>query len=209
MNHVWKNYQEELQNNNSSIPFNFEENYNSSSYKHKSSNLILKDKFDKGVLFLAETLKEEVIQGTKKEQKKKVKQLKKLFVQLAMISMTIGLGTSLEILTAQPLTASANSLIPTTTETSPLTDINPTNVMKWGLTVAMIVVSVGIAVAISLFAIAGIYLMFTRKRKEASEWTSDIIRGLTQVIVSIPLVYALFQLAQYIFKSIPFLDGLM
>jgi len=215
MRHTWQSYQEELAtNNNSFCPFELKETYSSTRTKDKVLDLGMKSKVGKltkeeGVLFLAQTLKEEVTKGTKKQQKKNLKQLKKLFIQFATISLMVGVGTSFGIITTEPLTASANSLMATTANATPTTEITPDSIMDWALKIALLVVAVGVGLSMSMFAIVGIYLMITRKRKEALDWNSDIIKGVVQVLVSIPLIYALFQLSQIVFKNLPFLEGLM
>lgn len=214
MQNTWKAYQEKSLNNNSFCPFELKETYSSTRTKEKVLDLNMKSKVGKltkeeGVLFLAQTLKEEVVQGTKKQQKKNLKQLKKLFIQFATISLMVGVGTSFGIITTEPLTASANSLMATTANATPTTEITPDSIMDWALKIALLVVAVGVGLSMSMFAIVGIYLMITRKRKEALDWNSDIIKGVVQVLVSIPLIYALFQLSQIVFKNLPFLEGLM
>ena len=199
-------YQKELVNKDIFNPVNLKEGFTTISYKkmkHKSEN---RNQVE-GVLFLAETLKEEVMKGTEKQQKKNAKQLRKLLVQFSMIALMSGVGASLGILTVEPSTASASNVITTTTDTT--TEITPGTIMDWGLKISLLVVALGTALSICLLAIAGIYLMLTRKREYVIEWNSDILKGVIQVLVSIPLIYAIFQLAQFIFKRLNFLEGLM
>lgn len=176
-----------------------------------------KDK-SKEVSFLAQSLYEEVIQGNKKQQKNKMKKLKKLHKGFTSILLVAIMHQPLTAF-AQPQTNPPNTPIipatpgaPTTQATSfpTLTEgasITPDIVMGWGLNIALMTVAIGVAVASGLFVIAGVYRMF-RKRKEAEEWSTDIIKGLVQVLVAVPLVYALFHLAQIVFGSIPVLNGL-
>jgi len=205
-----KIYQKELSNN-SSIPFELKETYTSTRIKTNvtKQKLNIDDKVN-GVLFLAETLKEEVLQGSLIQKKKNAKQLKKLLIQFVTISLMTGVGMSFGILTAEPLTASANSFMTTTTANTPTTvEITPDSIMDWALKIALLIVAVGVGLSMSMFAIVGIYLMLTRKRRESIEWNADIIKGVVQVLVSIPLIYSLFQLSQLVFKNLPFLEGLM
>lgn len=177
---------------------------NNSNSKSKINNKI------EGALFLAETLKEEVTQGTLTQKKKNTKQLKKLLLQFVAISVMTGVGMSFGILTAEPITASANSFMTTTTANTPTTvEITPDSIMDWALKITLLLVAVGVGLSMAMFVIAGIYLSITRKRKEVADWNSDIIKGMVQVLVSIPLVYALYQLSQVVFKNLPFLEGLM
>lgn len=144
-------------------------------------------------LFLVKNLREEVMKGTESQQRKKIKQMKRLLkLSLSVLGAMVG--------------ATPKSFAVTTaaTTTNPVT---PAIVMQWGLTVAMISVSVGVALSMTLLTLAGIYRMM-RKRKEAEQWTTDIIRGLVQVLVAVPVVYLLFYLAQTVFKSLPILNGL-
>jgi hypothetical protein len=145
------------------------------------------------VLFLSNTLVEEVISAPPKQQQRKVKQLKKIlqgFLVIAGVSM---------------LSAPAAMAAPAGLETN--ITLTPDSVMQWGLTVALISVSVGVALSMTMLTIAGIYRMF-RKRKEAAEWTEDVIKGLVQVLVAVPTTYLLFYLAQAVFKNLPMLSGL-
>ncbi|UPI12196.1 hypothetical protein [Bacillus phage SBSphiJ2] len=146
------------------------------------------------VLFTAETLKKEVMQGAERQRLKKVKKLKKLL----KVSLTVfGVGLKMS-----PAAMAA------TTATAPITNsITPAMVMSWGLNLALISVSVGVALSMTLLTLAGIYRMM-RKRKEAEEWSVDVIKGLVQVLVAVPVVYLLFYLAQTVFKSLPILSGL-
>lgn len=212
MTYTWQDYQEKLTvNNTDSFPFDLKDTY-STTTKYKKSTLNFNGKIDKrteDVLFIAETLKKEVLSGTKKQQQKNLKQLKKLFLKFTMIALTVGVGTSLGMTLLLPDTVSAaTNLIPTATDQPPI-DINPKTIMEWGLMISLIIVAVGIALAISMFAIVGIYLMLTKKKEEAISWNSDIVKGLVMVIVAIPLVFSIFQLAQSIFANLPFLSGLM
>ncbi|WP_341323435.1 hypothetical protein NSQ62_08150 [Solibacillus sp. FSL H8-0523] len=210
MVHTCQIYKEKLTDNN---PFSFhslKDNYTTSTFKCSSIDPIRKfDNHLEGMVFLVETLKTEVMDGTPKQQRNNLKQLKRLLVKFASLLIPIGIGSGLGMIIMSPHTVAASSLMtlkPTTTTTPQIT---PSSIMDWGLQIALIVVSLGVALAISLFAIAGIYRMITRNRKETVEWNTDILKGLTQVLVSIPLIYALFQLAQFVFKNLPFLDGLM
>ncbi|MCM3387366.1 hypothetical protein M3649_04355 [Ureibacillus chungkukjangi] len=213
MNYAWQTYQEKLSTNNSAFsPFELEDNYVSTRTKYtstKSKQFVNKNKQVEGVLFLAETLKEEVLQGTEKQQKKKLKQLRKLLIQFTTIALMVGVGTGFEMITLQPHTVEASNLMTTTANSTPAPEITPDSIMDWALKIALMVVAIGVGLSMSMFAIVGIYLMITRKRKESIEWNSDILRGVVQCLVSIPLIYSLFQLAQMVFKNLPFLQGLM
>jgi len=210
MQNILQTYQNKQATSNDSFsPFELKDTYTSTSMKSMVNKQKLNmDNKTNGVLFLAETLKEEVLHGTQKQQKKNLKQLKKILIKFVTIAAITGVGMSFGILTTEPLTASASSLIATAgAETA--TEITPDTIMDWALKIALLVVAVGVGLSMSMFAVVGIYLMITRKRKEAMDWNSDIIKGVIQTLVAIPLIYALFQLSQIVFKNLPFLDGLM
>lgn len=148
--------------------------------------------------FLAETLYKEVTsQDQLSGKNRKLKSLRKLQAGLTSILVTV--------MVASPVSAFAQT---NTLNASVGQEITPSTVMEWGIQLALIVVAVGIAISGSLLAIAGVYRML-RKRKEAEEWTTDIIKGLVQVLIAIPVVYSLYYLSQIVFRSLPMLKGLM
>ncbi|AUO79491.1 hypothetical protein BSP10_088 [Bacillus phage BSP10] len=168
------------------------------SYKSPVQQFNLKEKVEDDVLFIASTLQKEVIKGTTGQQRKKIKQLKKLLKGFVVV-MGAGIQVTPKAFAAAPLTGA--------TTTAAANQITPAMVMSWGLNLALISVSVGVALSMTLLTLAGIYRMM-RKRKEAEEWTTDVIKGLVQVLVAVPVVYLLFYLAQTVFKSLPILSGL-
>ncbi|MEC2236625.1 hypothetical protein P9G78_17800 [Bacillus subtilis] len=168
------------------------------SYKSPVQQFNIKEKVEDDVLFIASTLQKEVIKGTTGQQRKKVKQLKKLLKGFVVV-MGAGIQATPKAFAAAPLTGA--------TTTAAANQITPAMVMSWGLNLALISVSVGVALSMTLLTLAGIYRMM-RKRKEAEEWTTDVIKGLVQVLVAVPVVYLLFYLAQTVFKSLPILSGL-
>ncbi|ATN94425.1 hypothetical protein BSP9_076 [Bacillus phage BSP9] len=168
------------------------------SYKSPVQQFNLKEKVEDDVLFIASTLQKEVIKGTTGQQRKKIKQLKKLLKGFVVV-MGAGIQATPKAFAAAPLTGATTS--------AAANQITPAMVMSWGLNLALISVSVGVALSMTLLTLAGIYRMM-RKRKEAEEWTTDVIKGLVQVLVAVPVVYLLFYLAQTVFKSLPILSGL-
>lgn len=56
---------------------------------------------------------------------------------------------------------------------------------------------VSLALAVLLFIAAGILRML-RKKKEATEWTTDIIKGFIQILIAIPLIFLLYYAATLI-----------
>ncbi|AYJ75820.1 hypothetical protein BSP18_186 [Bacillus phage BSP18] len=168
------------------------------SYKSPVQQFNLKERVEDNVLFIASTLQKEVIKGTTGQQRKKIKQLKKLLKGFVVV-MGAGIQATPKAFAAAPLTGATTS--------AAANQITPAMVMSWGLNLALISVSVGVALSMTLLTLAGIYRMM-RKRKEAQEWTTDVIKGLVQVLVAVPVVYLLFYLAQTVFKSLPILSGL-
>lgn len=168
------------------------------SYKSPVQQFNLKEKVEDNVLFIASTLQKEVIKGTTGQQRKKIKQLKKLLKGFVVV-IGAGIQATPKAFAAAPLTGA--------TTTAAANQITPALVMSWGLNLALISVSVGVALSMTLLTLAGIYRMM-RKRKEAMEWSVDVIKGLVQVLVAVPVVYLLFYLAQTVFKSLPILSGL-
>jgi hypothetical protein len=147
------------------------------------------------VLFLADILQKEVIVGTVEQQLKRAKKLKKLLKGFVTV---VGVGLKM---TPKAFAATTPAI------TTGATAITPAVVMQWGLTLALISVSVGVALAMIMLSVAGIYRMF-RKRDIATEWSTDVIKGLVQVLIAVPTVYLLFYLAQLVFKNLPVLNGL-
>lgn len=147
------------------------------------------------VLFLSENLKREVMEADGGKQKKKVKQLQSLLkASLSVLAVGISL--------APKAFAAAGMVAPVASET-----ITPALIMKWGLTLALISVSAGVALSMTMLSIAGIYRMF-RKKDKATEWTQDIVKGLVQVLIAVPIVYTLYFLAQILFSHLTALKAL-
>ena len=64
----------------------------------------------------------------------------------------------------------------------------------------VMMVAIAVALCIGMLISAGV-LRALRKRKEASEWTVDIIKGLTQVILAAPLVFLIYLVATILFNG--------
>lgn len=210
MKHVWKDYSHKAKDTNPFSPFSLKDNYNSSSVKCSTDTLIQKyddSSYVNKMFFLAETLKSEVMTGTRGQQKKNTKQLKRLFFQFSKIALSIGMVSILGMHMLSPHTVAASTLIKVNAPTTP--EITPTVIIDWGLQIALLVMAAGFALSMIMFGFVGMYQMVTRKRDVVIEWNSDIVKGLVQVLVSIPLVYALFLLAQFVFKRLPIFEGLL
>lgn len=151
--------------------------------------------FDNKVNFLTDSLRKEVMDSGR--QTKKIRQLKKL--------LKVSISALATMISIAPKTFAMSPMGTMTTSTSEA--ITPTVVMKWGMTIALVSVSAGIALGAVMLSVAGIYKMF-RKRKEANEWTQDIIKGLVQVLISVPTVFVLYFLAQFLFGRLTVLKAL-
>ena len=202
MENAWKVCHTNSTNSNSYSPFELKDNYRTIEINHKTSSIKQVD----GVLFLADTLKKEVLEGTKKQQLKKMKELTELFVQFGKIAMMTGIVSSLATVIMQPLTVSASTFMVTPTSNVNPVEITPEKIMEWALYIAKILQSIGIGLSMSMVAVAAMYMIITRKKKEGTEWLSNIVKGVIQVIVSVPLIWAIFQISQALFGSLPFID---
>lgn len=158
---------------------------------NKGYKVSFRDSLEDKVLFMAETLKKEVLEGN--HQLKKIRQLKKLARKFGVI---------LGVKVGMPTLAFAAG-----TGTVAAQTITPAVILHWGVMLALITVSIGVAISMSMLAIAGIYRMF-RRADEATEWSTDIVKGLVQVLVAVPIVYVVFTIAQHMFKALPALSGL-
>lgn len=177
----------------STIAINFKPKESNPLVKYNVSSTEVKQSVNKKVHFLAQRLQEEVMLGNPSQLETNINKLKKMHKKFVLI---LG-ATAIVSLQTNPLLAQAQQVS---------TEITPDTVMDWGQTIALIVVAIGIALAAPLLAAAGMYRML-RKRKEAEEWTTDIIKGLVQVLIAIPVVYSLFYLAQTLFKNLPALGS--
>lgn len=99
------------------------------------------------------------------------------------------------------LLASNTILIPNIAFAETPSIMNTEEITKLGIQVATFSVGVSVGVSAILLSVAGIYRML-RKKKEATEWTTDIIKGLVQSLVAIPTVYLLYYVATSLFKNI-------
>jgi hypothetical protein len=78
--------------------------------------------------------------------------------------------------------------------------ISVDSINELGKTLSMIAVGVSVSLSTILLSIAGMYRML-RKKKEAKEWSQDIIKGLFQSLAAVPCVYLIYQLAQAFFSE--------
>ncbi|QEG13657.1 putative membrane protein [Bacillus phage vB_BspM_MarvelLand] len=143
---------------------------------------------DKSV-FMVNNLVEEVVQEVDGKRVKKIKKMKKL-LKVAVSVLGVSLNTA-------PKAFAATATIASST-------LTPAMIFKYGLMVASIAVAVGVVTSIVALSMAGTYRMFGKKQ-EANAWSQDIIRGLVQVLISIPSVYLLYYLAKLLFDNLDFL----
>jgi hypothetical protein len=102
---------------------------------------------------------------------------------------------------ALPLKSMANTLPSTTASTLPThAEGIPPELLD--LLLKLLVISVGSAVifAAILLVAAGVKRMLGN-RKESSEWTVDILKGLVQVMVAVPVVFMIYYVVSLLFKG--------
>jgi hypothetical protein len=140
------------------------------------------------VNFHIPTLIEEVKQLSKSE-KKKYKKVLKTFLMTASSFMIL------------PLRSMAALSVPVTATNLPQTAEGlPPELLA--LLLKLLVISVGAAIILSMILLvgAGVMKMF-RKKKEANEWTVDIIKGLIQILVAVPVVFLIYYVATNLFSG--------
>jgi hypothetical protein len=103
-----------------------------------------------------------------------------------------------------PLRSMANTTVPTqqlgtTTLPQSATGIPPELL---GLLLKLLVIAVGSAVIFAAILLVGAGVMkMLRKRKEANEWTTDILKGLIQILVAVPVVFLIYYVANLLFST--------
>ena len=111
-------------------------------------------------------------------------------------------ATALGVVMSMGTRALASGVTGGTPVLSPLT---PSMMMEYGLQIAFLSVSVAVGLSMVLLTVAGMLRMF-RKSHEASAWTQDILKGTTQVLISIPSIYVIYKVASYLFRNLNFLS---
>jgi hypothetical protein len=141
------------------------------------------------VNFHIPTLIEEVKQLPKSE-KKKYKRILQTFLATTSSFMILPLR-SMAAPSAIPVTATN---LPQTAEGLPPELL--------ALLLKLLVISVGASVILAAILLvgAGVMKMF-RKKKEANEWTVDIIKGLIQILVAVPVVFLIYYVATNLFSG--------
>lgn len=83
---------------------------------------------------------------------------------------------------------------------------NPQTVFEWAMRLGLVGLgaSVGFTFLLLIAAATLKQLGGEKRRKKSKEWNTDIIKGFVQVLVAIPLVFALYYLATTIFGQLDF-----
>lgn len=143
---------------------------------HTSSIVINNDK----VNFPMKINIEEVISLKKKERK----QYKKI------IQSFIGTSMSFLMLTSRSMAATSQ-----TTPSLPSGGIAlPPDLMEPLMQLIGLAIGGSVVLSILLMIAAGTMRQF-RKKKEAVEWTTDIIKGFMQILISVPLIFLIYYIA--------------
>jgi hypothetical protein len=147
------------------------------------------------ILSLGKQLAEEVLENSSTvQQRKQVKQLKRFLKTAAVVSFS-----ALKAAPASVAVAATTTPALTGVTANPIT---PALIMKVGLVIGGLTVAAGIGIAMVCLGMAGISRMF-RQRQFAQEWTTDVVKGLVQVLISIPVVFVILLVAQWVFKNLP------
>jgi len=161
-------------------------------YIQPAKEVTFTNETERGMAFIVETLYREVTAGSPTQQNKKVKQLKKV-VRSLMVVLAASIQTA-------PKAFAATADIANQT-------LTPALILKWGTSLALLAVSASVSLSMIMLAVAGLLRMLN-KRDMATNLSTDIVKGLVQSLVAIPLVSLLFYLAQIVFKNLPSLGSL-
>lgn len=148
------------------------------------------DKSPKNEVFHYKNLIEEVKNLPKKKKIKYAKICLATLTTLASISI-LGIPTFAETI---PLA------VEVTTQTG---QILPKDIVDIGKYLIGICAAIGFVLAIILYQLAG-GLRMLRKRKEATEWSSDILKGFFQILVAPVLIVTIALVCYLLFSGIPF-----
>lgn len=111
------------------------------------------------------------------------------------------LATASSFLMLSPLTLTAKA----TNTTVPVTNLPksaegmPPEIMDLLIGLLVIAVGTGVVLAAILLVSAGVARMF--RWKNASSWTVDILKGFTQILIAVPVVFVIYYVANLIFGS--------
>lgn len=121
-----------------------------------------------------------------RKQLKKYKKIAKTFL------------TTLATFPMLPLRSMAESSIPSTTNLPHVATGMPPELLDLLLKILVIAVGASVILAAIMLVFAGVMRMF-RKRKEANEWTVDIIKSLIQILVAVPVVFLIYYVSTLLF----------
>ncbi|AIW03583.1 hypothetical protein CPT_Moonbeam185 [Bacillus phage Moonbeam] len=144
---------------------------------------------EKDMVFTLEALQKEIQEGSHPRQTRKTKQILRGVMAVLVASAQVA-----------PKALAAGTDIASQT-------ITPSMVLKWGSSLALLGVSASVSLSMIMLIVASFYKMM-RKGEKADQWSSDILKGLVQSLVAVPLVSILFYLAQIVFKNLPSLGSL-
>lgn len=78
----------------------------------------------------------------------------------------------------------------------------PPELMEFMMTALFIVVGVGVVLSAILMVSAGIMRMLGKKRrKDAEEWTIDILKGFTQILLGTPIIFLIYYIVSMTLKT--------
>lgn len=160
-------------------------------YKYSSPIYVNKENIQiDHVNFHIPTLIEEV----KKAPKKEMKKYKKVIVSfLATTTGFMGLTSTSMANTIQPSPYNPSLTVPVTSLPSEATGVPP-ELMQLMIMGLAIIIAIGV-IACTIMLVAAGLLRAVKKRKEAIEWTSDIIKGLIQILLAPSIVFLLYYVA--------------
>jgi hypothetical protein len=154
---------------------------------HFSNPFIVENVKINNINFHIPTLIKEVQQSSKKKVKEFQKTVKTFLMTASSFLMF-------------PLSSMANTL-PTNTSTNlPKTAEGiPPELMALMITLLTIAVGGAVFIAAIMLAVTGIGKMF--RVKGITQWTTDILKGLIQSLVAVPVVFIVYYLANLLFKG--------
>lgn len=141
----------------------------------------------------------EVVEEVNKLPKLKKKQYRKIAASFLMtLASIIPFGSKSM---ASTLQQSQLNPVATTVTSLPTSQVGiPAELASFLSGGLVTMVAVAVVLCIGMLIAAGV-LRALRKRKEASEWTVDIVKGLTQIILSAPLVFLIYFVATMLFSG--------
>lgn len=147
------------------------------------------------VNFQMNTIMEEVKVLPKKERKK----YQKIALSFIAAMGSFMVFASKSMAATNPLPTLGQST-PATTLPSVGSSVVPPELMEIMTSVLVLMVAVAVVLCIGMLMAAGV-LRAMRRKKEAADWTVDIVKGLTQVILSAPIVFLIYFVAVKLFAG--------